>query len=117
MDLTEPAATSTQSKSSSVASPLRKKRATIDPTRPKSTKTKSPTKLRIKSPAKKMVFSPRGMQSDRIGAMWGEPYKKGSSTHKRLTKAVTLFILEDGLPAYAVERRGLQKLLKAFDKR
>ena len=113
-----PVASSTQSTSSCFTSPVKKKAKMTATSEPAKAKKKPAVTLKVPSPAKKIAFNPNGgANRDRISQMWGEPYKQGSNQHKRLTRAVALFLLEDGLPAYTVERRGLAKLLKVFDKR
>ena len=49
--------------------------------------------------------------------MFNEPYNFGSEMHSKLTTAVSLYILEEGMAERHVERQGFQKLLKVFDKR
>lgn len=56
-------------------------------------------------------------QEDRISVMFNQPYRFNSEKHKQLCNAVALYILEEGLPVFTVERRGFQKMLQAFDKR
>lgn len=54
---------------------------------------------------------------DRIVDMWSLPYPFNSQVHKAKTKAVALYLLEEGLPMYSVERPGFKKMLRTFDRR
>ena len=49
--------------------------------------------------------------------MFNEPYTNSSEMHKKLTLAVAYYLLEDGQPAYTVERKGFQNMLRAFGRR
>lgn len=60
---------------------------------------------------------PKRLCSQSISNMFNEPYKVNSTKHNALTKAVGLFILEEGLPEYMVERPAFKKMLTAFDRR
>ena len=46
-----------------------------------------------------------------------QPYSKSSNKHKEITRVITTCLAEDGMPASAVERSGMKKLIGYFDKR
>ena len=59
----------------------------------------------------------RTSSSDRIAALFNQPYTFGSEQHKKLTNGVAAYIFGEGLPIYTVEKTGFKKMLQAFDHR
>lgn len=56
-------------------------------------------------------------RSEHIAQMWNQPYPKNSVAANTRTRAVALYLLEEGQPLYTVEQPAFLKMLNVFDKR
>lgn len=55
--------------------------------------------------------------SKTIPDMFNQSYKPTSETHKKLTRSVALWLVEEGLPPTMVESRTFKNMLGKFDQR
>ena len=50
-------------------------------------------------------------------ALFSQPYKFGSTSHRFISEAIIDYLLADGLPLYTVEKPGFKRLIKQLDSR
>lgn len=52
-----------------------------------------------------------------LPSTFNEPYNRKGVQHKKLTHAITKYLVKDGQPAYATEKEGFREMLYEFDRR